>query len=177
MEAFLTEIGFSAWNVEQDRGRSLDVAIAELIGRFPQHSALIRAFDEHWEQTLGGVIQPTVDILWKLKQAGYAVYGLSNWAAETFYRVRDNYEFLGWLEDIVLSGEVKLIKPDPEIFKHFLQKTGRTAEECVFIDDSPANVESANRLGFTALRFVSAEQLEADLDMLGILPRQTEPQD
>jgi len=174
MENFLTEIGFSAWNLEQDRGRPIAVAVAELSERFPQHSHLIRAYGERWEQAIAGPIQPTVDILRALKEAGYPLYGLSNWSAETFYRVREKYEFLSWFDAIVLSGEAKLIKPDPAIFQHFLEKVGRTAEECLFIDDSPANVEAANRLGFTAIRFTSPEQLQADLTKLNILSESTD---
>jgi FMN phosphatase YigB (HAD superfamily) len=56
-----------------------------------------------------------------------------------------------------------LIKPDPQIFRLLLEKTGRKAEECVFVDDSAANVEAAKQLGFSAIRFESPEQLERAL--------------
>ncbi len=171
MEDFLNEIGFSAWNLEQDKGRPFAVAVEELSTRFPHHSHLIRAYDERWEQSIAGPIQPTVEILRALKEAGYALYGLSNWSAETFYRARDKYAFFSWFDAIVLSGEAKLIKPDPEMFQHFLAKVGRTAEECLFVDDSLPNVEAARRLGFTAIRFVSSQQLEAELHKLNILPQ------
>ena len=58
-------------------------------------------------------------------------------------------------DDIVVSGEVKLVKPDPRIYWVVLERTARTADECLFIDDSEANVAAARQLGFRTIRFES----------------------
>jgi 2-haloacid dehalogenase len=169
MENFLTEVGFKEWNEEQDRGRPFAIAVMELCEKFPHYSAYITAYDQRWRESIAGEIAGTVEILRTLKQAGYALYGLSNWSAETFQRVRHEFEFFGWFDLIVLSGEEKLIKPDPQIFQVLLNKTGRTAQECVFIDDSAPNILVANQLGFVGIHFESPEQLEAELRTLNIL--------
>jgi 2-haloacid dehalogenase len=169
VEEFLTEIGFAEWNLQQDKGRPFALAITELSRQFPQHARLIRAYDERWEESLGGPIQPVVEIAWSLKQAGHPLYGLSNWSAETFQRTRHKYAFFDWFELIVISWEAQLVKPDPRLFALFLTRACRTAQDCLFIDDSDDNIAAARRLGFQTIRFECAEQLERELSHRGLL--------
>src|SRR5258707_10310434 len=72
---------------------------------------------------------------------------------------------------ILLSGDVKLIKPDPRIFQALLERIGRSASECLFIDDSEENISTARSLGFETIRFESPEQLRRELQHRGLLPR------
>ena len=88
IDEFLAEINFSSWNAEQDRGRPFAESIAKLSSRFPQYTHLIRAYYDHFEDSIVGPITGTIDILHQLKQAGYLLYGLSNWSAETYPRIR-----------------------------------------------------------------------------------------
>lgn len=171
VQRFLDEVGFLAWNAKNDEGRPFSQGVAELSARFPQHAELIKAYHERWEESISGPIQPTVEILRALKQAGYTLYALSNWSAETFERVRFNYEFFGWFDDILVSGEARLLKPDPRIFQAFLDRVGRKAEECLLIDDTQVNVAAAARLGFQTIHFESPGQLEAELTRRSLLPR------
>ncbi len=169
MEAFLTEIDFAAWNVEQDRGRPFSLGVAELSGRFPKHADLIRAYHERWEESIAGPISGTVALLAKLKRAGYPLYGLSNWSAETFARIRPRYAFFDSFDAILISGELGLVKPDPRIFHALLARAGRPAADCLFIDDGQDNIDAARTLGFRTIRFESAELLEAELCWLRLL--------
>ena len=168
LEHFLTDVHFMEWNLQQDKGRPFAVAVAELSEQFPQYAGLIRAYDERWEESIAGPIASTVDILHALKQAGYPLYGLSNWSAEKFRIARSRYAFFDWFESILVSGEVGWVKPDPRIYTVFLEQIGRTATECLFVDDSEANVAAAEHLGFKAIRYESPEQLEAELQDLGL---------
>ena len=169
MEDFLEEIGFTEWNLEQDKGRPFDVAVAELSKQFPHHERLIKAYDDQWDESILGPIQPTVDLLYKLKESGRPLYGLSNWSEEKFQLTRPNYAFFDCFDEIVVSGEVKLLKPDPRIYEVFLERINRSADECVFIDDSAANIAAADELGFKAIHFESTEHLERDLRLLDLL--------
>jgi len=169
IDQFMTEVNFSSWNAEQDRGRPFETGIAELSGKYPQYAHLIRAYYDHFEDTIVGPIPGTVDILHELKQAGYLLYGLSNWSAETYPRIRHQYDFFNLFDKIILSGEVKLIKPDPAIFNLTLQTIKRTASECLLIDDSEANIISAKKLGFAVIHFKSPEQLRIELRQLNLL--------
>ncbi|MFM8321339.1 MAG: HAD family hydrolase [Chloroflexota bacterium] len=166
VERFLREIDFFTWNVAHDGGRDFEESIAELCGQHPQYCDLIRAYNLRYEESIGGAIQPVVQILKQLKTAGYSLYGLSNWPAGKFAQVRPHYPFFDWFEDIVISGEVKLVKPDPRIFELLLQRVGRPAGECLFIDDSLHNITAAQRLGFQTIHYRSPAQLADDLQRL-----------
>jgi len=163
MERFFEEIGFDVWNLEQDRGRPFSEGVAVLSRQFPHRAELIAAFHERWEETITGPIEETVQILAELKELGYPLYGLSNWSAETFALVRPRNSFFDWFDLIVLSGEERVTKPDREIFDILLARAGRSAEECLFIDDSATNIAGAEALGFQVHRFSAPGVLREDL--------------
>jgi 2-haloacid dehalogenase len=169
MEQFLVEIGFTEWNVLQDLGRPFAAAVAELSARFPHRADLIRAYDERWEESISGPIPESVALLGELRRAGHALHGLSNWSAEKFPLARGRYAFFGHFESIVISGEVRLAKPDPRIFELLLERLGRRAAECVFVDDSASNIDAARALGFDAIRFQDAARLRADFRARGLV--------
>jgi 2-haloacid dehalogenase len=167
MERFLGEICTPVWNSRQDAGRPLAEATAELLALHPQHGELIEAYYGRWEEMLAGPIEGTVAILEDMHSKGHYLCALSNWSAETFPIAYKRYEFLKRFQTIVLSGEEKLIKPDPAIFQVLLKRIGRSAGECLFIDDVPANAQAAQRLGFQAIVFTSPEDLRAQLRQRG----------
>jgi 2-haloacid dehalogenase len=169
MESFLKEVNFMEWNALQDQGRSFKEGVAVLSSEFPHYSHLIQAYHDHWVDSLGDSIAGTVEIMKELKQAGYPLYGLSNWSAETFPRAREKHEFFDLLDDFVISGEVGHVKPHPEIFQIVLDRIGRQAHECLFIDDALANIQQAQRMGFAIVHFESPEQLRTRLVELKLL--------
>jgi 2-haloacid dehalogenase len=169
MEHFLKEVDFPAWNMELDRGAiSFAQAVRELSAQFPQRADLIRAYDERWEESLNGPIQPVVDALYKLKANGYSLHGLTNWSAEKFALVQHKYAFFNLFESILVSGTVRLVKPDPRIYSLLLNNIQRAPSQCIFIDDSLKNVNAASELGFIPLHFQSPGQFMAELQGLGV---------
>jgi 2-haloacid dehalogenase len=169
MESFLAEVDFYKWNEQQDKGRPFSEGIAELSAQFPRYAHLIQTYFDSWENSVSGPIEGSVEILRRLKQKGYPIYGLSNWSTETYPRAKHKYPFFDLLDDIVLSGAVKLNKPDPAIFELLLDKIGYRALECVLIDDSQKNIDAAKRLGFVTIHFTSPEQLQTELQRLNLL--------
>ena len=163
MEQFFAETDLLNWNARQDGGHPFAQAVTELSNQFPHHERFIRAFHERWEEMMPGAIEATVEILAELREQNYDLYALSNWSAETYPIAYRRFEFLQWFRAVVLSGEVKVCKPDPRIYAHLLRLIGRPAKECIFIDDSLANYKAAVELGFQAIHFQSAEQLRAAL--------------
>jgi 2-haloacid dehalogenase len=168
LERFFEEVNFMDWNLQQDKGRPFAEGIAVLSQQFPHYSHLIQAYRDHWIDSVGGSIAGSVEILKQLKRAGYPLYGLSNWSAETFPHARQKYDFFDLFDDMVISGEVGRVKPDPVIFQILLEKIGRPARECLLIDDSFPNINQAEKLGFEVVHFQSSEQLAATLQDLGI---------
>jgi 2-haloacid dehalogenase len=169
VESFLEEVDFSGWNNEQDRGRPFAEATLELTARFPEYRDLIHAYDECYLDTIGGSFQPVVDILGRLKEAGYPLYALSNWSGEKFSLVYPQYPFFEWFDGMVISGEVGLLKPEKAIFDVLLERVGCSSHECLFIDDVSSNICAARELGFQTIQFQSARQLEEELLSIGIL--------
>lgn len=165
---FLEKIGFQEWNRRQDAGRPFSEAVEALCAQFPAECELIRAYDERWRESIAGPIHATVNILRNLREMGYPLYGLSNWSAEKYHLVRPDHEFFDWFEDIVISGEVRLVKPDPRIFSLLLDKIGYSAQACLLIDDTQANINIARQMGFRTIHFRSPDQLNSELYRTGV---------
>jgi 2-haloacid dehalogenase len=169
MERFFREVNFADWNLQQDKGRPFAEGVAILSEKFPHYAQLIQAYHENWRDSIGAAYDGTIEILKQLKRAGYPLYGLSNWSAETFPFAREKYDFFDLFDDFVISGEVGHVKPDPEIFHIMLEKIGKPAEECLFIDDSLTNIKQAQKMGFATIHFQSSEHLAVALRELKLL--------
>jgi len=169
MEHFLATVTTPEWNRAQDAGRPWAEAVEELAQHHPERRELIEAYWLRWHETLGDAIQPTVAVLDELRGTGLRLFALTNWSGETFPVARPRFPFLEWFEGIVVSGDERLIKPDPDIFHLLIERYGVDPETTVFIDDAADNVAAAHALGFRAIRFVDAPTLRADLRRLGVL--------
>jgi HAD superfamily hydrolase (TIGR01509 family) len=174
MEWFLANVCTPSWNIEQDRGRSFAVAIAELVARHPQWEHEIRAFDERWEETVAGEIAGSVAILNRLK-GKVALYAITNFSREKYAVTLERFAFLKHFEGVVVSAHEGLLKPDLAIYRLFLDRYGREAGSCLFIDDSQRNVDGALAAGMQAIRFRSAAELATDLAKFGLIESESRP--
>ena len=169
MEHFLADICSPEWNATLDAGRPWAEAVETLSRQHPRYRKQITAFRLRWSEMLGGAIQGTVDILAELRARGVPLYALSNWSGETFPVALVRYDFLTWFQEIVISGELGITKPDPRIFEHLLGLHGITAASTVFIDDMAANVAGAQAVGITGLLYRDPARLRKDLVRLRLL--------
>ena len=168
MEAFLAEVCTQEWNAEQDAGRTTAEATAERIARFPEHADNITAYYGRFEEMLPGPIPGTPDLLAAV-HAVMPVYALTNWSAETFPIARRLFPFLDLFAGILVSGEEGMKKPDPRIFERTIDRFDLAPARTMFIDDSRANIDAANALGFQTHHFSAAPALADDLRRRGIL--------
>ena len=99
------------------------------------------------------------------------LFALTNWSAETFPYALKTFPFLQKFQGIVVSGDEKLIKPDPAFFQILLDRYSLEAKQCVFIDDVERNVAAAEKLGFHALLFRNPLELRGQLEQLGLLKK------
>ena len=168
IEHFLAHVATSEWNHQFDAGRPFADGIAERKARFPAYADWLDAWWGRWPDMLGGPIGGTVDLLRELRAAGTPLYALTNWSAETFPIARERFDFLEWFEGIVVSGEVRMTKPDADIFEHLLDRFEIDPGDAVFVDDSRPNVATADALGFHAVHFTDPGALRARLAALGL---------
>jgi len=170
MERFLATVCTQAWNEEQDAGRPFREGVELLVARHPHHADEIRAYDTRWGEMLKGAIEESVAILGALRARGVPLFGLTNWSAEKFPLAWTRFAFLEWFDGILVSGEERLKKPDPRIYRLAVQRFGLEPTETLYIDDAEVNVAAAALLGFKTHRFVGPPALRNLLVACGLLP-------
>lgn len=113
-------------------------------------------------------IPATGDLLRRLRTR-YPLYLLSDTNEIHFGYVRKTVKTLTLFDDLIVSYQVEAMKPDPRMYQEALRRSGLPARACLFVDDRPANVEGAARLGMHAVLFESPAQLANDLLRLGVV--------
>jgi 2-haloacid dehalogenase len=169
LDHFLATVVTEPWHFQSDAGRPLAEMVAELKAVFPQHAALIEAYRDRFEETLPGAIPGTHEIVRRLAARGVPLYGLTNLGAEFWTRLRRGWTIFDLFADVVVSGEERVVKPDPAIFAIAERRFGHASGEIFFTDDNPANVAAARDRGWHAHLFGGAAGLEAELVRLGLL--------
>ena len=169
MERFLAEVTTAEWNRQMDAGRAWHEAIAELKQLHPEKADLIQAYWDRWPEMLGDVDKAVAQIIRDLRAAGLRLYAISNWSAETFSVAQAMVPELSLFDDRVISGEERLVKPDPEIFLLACRRFGIEPSDAFFVDDIPQNLDAARGLGMTPIRFTNADDLRQALRTLSVL--------
>ncbi|MCB1396030.1 MAG: HAD family phosphatase [Rhodobacter sp.] len=168
--AYLDAVGFQAWNLAQDGGRSFAEGVAALEAAHPGCAGPLADYPERFADTIREAIAGSWDLLDRLAARGHRIFAITNFAAETWPRALKVHPRLGVVfEDVVISAHERLLKPDPAIYELLLERNGLAAAECLFIDDRAENVDGARRVGMAAHLFTAPEALEADLVARGFL--------
>jgi 2-haloacid dehalogenase len=165
---FFDNVCTSAWNLEQDRGRTWEEAESLLIAEHPDHAENIRNFRRHWHDMVPHAYDDSVALLEGLIDDGHDVTLLTNWASDTFREARARFPFLEKPRGVTVSGDIGLIKPDRAIYDHHVASFGLDPAASLFIDDSQKNVDGAKAAGWQAVLFTDARTLKADLERFGI---------
>ena len=162
---FLENVCTYQWNAQNDAGKPIAEGTAELIAKFPEWEKEIRMYYDEFEDMIWEMNGMEV-MTWVLKVYGYHVFGLTNWSAETFARIRHKYHVFDLMEDMVISGEEHITKPDPRIFDIAIKRFGVKPEETIFVDDNLANVETAKSLGFNVIHFKTKDEFIHEIERL-----------
>ena len=109
-----------------------------------------------------------IPLVQNLKKSGYHVYYLSNYSKKAYDECAESLAFMPYMDGGIVSFRVGMTKPDPQMFRCFLEQYGLQPESCVFVDDTKENVKTAQSLGFTGIVFQSFEDLMADLKKVGV---------
>ena len=111
-------------------------------------------------------IEDTVRLVEQLAAAGVHLYLLSNMPVSTFEYLIQKHRFFSHFRHLVISGAILMVKPEPAIYKHLVEKTGIVPAESVFIDDLLKNVVAARECGFHAIHFSDPGDCRARLASL-----------
>ena len=160
---FLNEICNDAWNIQQDAGRRIKDAELELIPKFPKYEKQIKMYYANHRSMIKGTFTKSIEILDYLKKNNYECYVLSNWSAETFIGMTQDYSFLKKFDGLLISGEDKLIKPNPAIYQLAIKRFDLDPEKTVFIDDKLENVETAKKLNFHTIHLTNPKTINAEI--------------
>ena len=166
---FLDNVCSPAWNIEQDRGRSWQEGEAAAIAEHPDHEPHIRAFRQNWHEMVPHAQDEVVVMMDAMIEAGRDVTLLTNFAPDTFAEASERYPFLKRPRGVTVSGEVRLLKPQREIYDHHVATFELEPSATLFIDDSEKNVEGARNAGWQAVHFTDAVTLKNDLAAFGII--------
>lgn len=151
------------WN-EMDRGKLTDEELLE--GFVKNDPSIEKELREVFQNVNGMIKKYDYAIPWikELKERGFHVYVISNFAHKAHEECIDALDFLSEVDGGILSYQVQLIKPSPEIYRLLCSRYGLKAEECVFIDDLPKNVEAARKEGMQGIVFENLEQAKKALE-------------
>lgn len=153
---------------EMDRGVLTD---AEIASRFIENDPSLEKEIQMIMKDFKGIVRlreyahPWIQ---ELKQKGYQVLVLSNFSEKAERECQEDLVFLKDVDGGILSYNEKIIKPMPAIYWTLLERYGLLAEECVFIDDTPRNVQAAVNMGIHGIIFKDREQVLRELTQLGV---------
>lgn len=166
--AFLDRIGFAALNLRGDAGETFAALADEITD--PADRALFATYLSNYASTIPEAIEGTWALIPRLRERGLQIHAITNWSAETWPIGLATHPRLATSFGVtVVSGQDRVLKPDPRIFALLCARAGLEPEDCLFIDDSLKNVEGARVFGMQAHHFASPEALENDLKERGLL--------
>ncbi|MEA1014572.1 HAD family phosphatase [Sphingosinicella sp. LY1275] len=167
---FIADTDLYGWHETLDGGRPFDEAAAELSETFPAYADLISAWGERFGETITDPVPGVHAIVEALDARRVPLFAITNFSADFWrpFRARED-AFFSRFHDIVVSGEEKLLKPDPAIYFRALDRFGLKPAEALFVDDRAINVEGARAVGMAAHLFTTAENLRTRLEADGLL--------
>ncbi len=144
--------GAPEWE-QMDRGTMTDQAyLATVLPRIPEHLRTVAVYlFEHWHE-MPRPFPEMERLIHALKESRYRIYLLSNMSTR-FYRFYQNIPAMRWFDGMIVSSDVHLLKPEPEIYCCLFRRFGLVPEECFFLDDRLENVRAGEELGIKGFLF------------------------
>lgn len=120
---------------------------------------------------IGAIFRVNVEVVALLPELKkkYTLVILSNTNLIHMNYVTRNYTFIPYFDKLVLSHEVKAVKPEPAIYKAVENFTQKPPHEHIFIDDIAEYAEAAKKMGWDAIQFINPQQLIRELKQRNII--------
>ena len=147
--------------LELDRGTlTRKQALNKMIARYPAQKDKIIYIMNNWISMLTRK-KETISVLEKLYYSNkYNLYVLSNFHTYAYQEVKRKYDFFQFFDGIVISAEVKSIKPEREVYEYLLNNYDLQPEATVFIDDTEENIKGAEKLSMKTIHYQGDEALK-----------------
>lgn len=162
-EDFYHHLMDDKWNEHLDREACpFEQTICEMQQAMPQYAKEIQYFGDHYPEFVLGEMEGMRDLLTKLKEQGYNLFGLTNWSSRVHITMKQ-YPIFQLLDGQVISSEEHIVKPEQAIYECICQRFGLKPWECVFADDKLENITAAKVYGMQGIWFKDAAQYEKEL--------------
>jgi len=169
LESFLRGVVTLEWHTHHDKGLPFAEGVKNLTEKYPHYADQIAAFDTRWRETIGSTIEGSVDIVEQLAARGVPMFALTNFSAEKFPEFTEEFAFTRHFGGVVVSGEEKLVKPDPAIFQIAIERFSLVPHQTLYVDDRLENVQAAEAKKMRGHHFTDPALLKAELIELGLI--------
>ena len=163
LEWFCANVVTPEWHFQHDAGRDTRDTVTELIEQYPEERALIEAYVPRWLETIPGPIPGMIELVAELAAMGMPLFAITNFSHEFWPRFRATAPVFARFRDVLVSGEERVVKPDPAIYARAIKRFGILPADALFIDDREDNVQGARAAGMQAHQFVDARDLRDTL--------------
>ncbi len=176
LDFFLHDVATGEWNSQMDAGVVFQTAIDRRAQEFPEWKKWLQMWRDEWPTMMRDAIGESVAVFEETVAARRAgklkgVIALSNWEANTFKIAQARFPFLSDFDQRLISGEEKLIKPNPAFFKLLESRFGVQPRRSIFVDDLIKNTEVAASLGYEVHLYQNAAQLRQAFENRNVLDR------
>ncbi len=166
---FLGEVLTFEFHARCDEGEELDVLARELLARHPEYAAEVEAYITRFNETISGPVAGVHELVGQMALRDVPLFALTNFGTTFWNGFHPTAPVFGHFQDIVVSGDEKLAKPDPAIYRLAEQRFGHPSHNLLFIDDRADNIAAARACGWHGHLFTDAAALEVDLRARGLL--------
>lgn len=167
--AMFEAVDLHALNDRSDLGEDMTAVMYEAAGTYPEFATEIKVWADRWIELAAPVIDHSVRLLRALRRKGVPVFALTNFGVQTFEIAEQEYPFLEEFDKRYISGHMRVIKPDPEIYRQLEADCGVPPEALLFADDRGDNIEAAAARGWQTHLFDTPEGWAARLVAEGLL--------
>ncbi len=168
LDWFLSHVVTPEWHFQHDAGRAFAETCPELVAQYPKERDLIELYGPRWLETIGAPVPGMIELATDLADRDVPIYGITNFSDEFWRMFRPTAPVFDRFRDIIVSGEVGLVKPDPDIYRLAIERFAVDPARTLFIDDRAENVEAARAEGFLAHHFMGQDMLMKTLSALDV---------
>ena len=152
------------WQTGDSGTITYEEIIERLCNKYPLDAKIKYILENKNNDILLSEMPESIDYIKDLKRRGYKIYFLSNiskWDKE--YNIK-RFDFFKLQDGAIYSCDINYIKPAKEYYYALLDKYNLKAEECIFIDDTKVNVESANEIGIKGILFDNIDNVKKKVE-------------